>query len=224
MPADAQTLVVPTLHYEGYHPWIGYAQGDADRQAVGNDASPLGPYHDFLAMAAAGKGINPKSLLNRAPLSDVTQILQKWQTETLDQLRWREQECDVGISDWIEQRFRVQPLFHTINHPTKTLLDELYIRLFSTTRLSATATLDLSDPVDHLGELSIPIHPWVIHALNLGQWANAWGQRQGRPITWDQQLMQSLTFYQRHTDLIEANRNHPKFALAQCILEAINQI
>ena len=224
LPADAQTLVVPTLHYEAYYPWIGYAKGDAGRQSDENDASPLGPYHDFLAMAAADTGIKPKRLLDHMPSNDVAQIIQRLQRETTDQLRWREQECHVGMADWIEQQYRFQPLFHTVNHPTKILLDELFIRLCSETRISASATPDLSDSVDHLGELSIPIHPWVIHALNLGAWAWAWGQRQGEQISWDQQLMQSIEFYQEHVDLIAANRKHTKFALAAEILEAIPDI
>ncbi len=70
-----------------------------------------------------------------------------------------------------------------------------------------------------LGNLSLPIHPWVQQALALEDWCQGWGQRQGQPFGIEQQLQLSLAFYRQHPWLITVNQHHPKLQLARFLLQ-----
>lgn len=218
LPATGRCLVLPNLHYEGCHPWIGYSHDPDGRLEELEAESPLGPYHDFLAMAAAAADLSAADLLGPGSAA-LTALLQDTHRHSLAELRRREQDCDLGLADWIEAEHRRRPLMHTINHPTQAALDQLLRRLVAQIPQALSPGNELFDAHEHLGALTLPIHPWVHQALGLGGWAESWGQRRGSPLPIAQQLNESLAFYRRHPGLIAANANHPKLALAQRCLE-----
>lgn len=223
LPATARSVVLPSLHYEGHHPWIAYAHDPEGQLAAHAAESPLDPYHDFLAMAAAHHGLPLEVLLDPVCPPQGQALLRQQHHHSLDELKRREADCDLAISDWIALHHQVLPLTHTINHPTQAALDQLLRRLLQ--RLGQPHQLgpDLFDPCEHLGDLSIPIHPWVRQALALDSWAQHWGRRQGHPYTIEQQLEQSHRFYQRHPWIAEQNHTHPKFKLAEELLQQQQQ-
>ena len=219
LPASGRCLVLPNLHYEGCHPWIGYSHDPDGRLADLEAESPLGPYHDFLAMAAAEQDLSAEELL-QAPCSPaLAELLRHTHRHSLAELRQREQDCDLGLADWIEAEHQRLPLMHTINHPTQLALDQLLRRLVAQLDQALPPPAELFDTHEHLGELSLPIHPWVRQALGLGPWAEQWGQRRGRPLPVAEQLQESIAFYRRHPGLAAANTNHPKLKLAQRCLD-----
>ena len=222
LPTASQAVIIPTLHYEGYYPWIGYSQQQQQDDASNTEIrSPLGVYHDFLAMSAAQKRLDPRLILKHDVHTEVINKLRENHRESIKQLQLREQDCDVAISDWIDARHRLLPLFHTVNHPAKATLDELSTRLFAAIDFCSAATLNLSDPHDHLGELTIPIHPWVSQALKLGPWAESWGQNSGSRLRSEDQMLQSYKFYTAHPWIAEANQNHSKMMFANEILHIL---
>ncbi len=162
-------------------------------------------------MAAVDYGLMP-ALLRRPEASEVvlTRLRQR-HAQSLEQLRQREADCDVALSDWLEDHLAGQPLFHTINHPTQLALDQLLRRLLKQLGLPHQLGPTIYDRCEHLGALSIPIHPWVIEALGLGPWAHTWGQRDGRPLPMSQQLEECWSFYRDDPRWLSANRNHPRF-------------
>ncbi|MFM7547733.1 MAG: WcbI family polysaccharide biosynthesis putative acetyltransferase, partial [Cyanobacteriota bacterium] len=220
---DAAIVVLPNFHYEGHHPFIAYAADPDGRLASVEAKSPLGSYHDFLVMAACDKGLSVEALLQAPSGAMLTHIKISHQI-SIQELRQREQDCDVSISDWIEQVHRRQPLMHTINHPNQLCLDQLLRRLISHIDSQLRLQTDLIDSHEHLGAVSIPIHPWVYKALDLDDWALSWGQRNGQPLPIEEQLLLSIEFYQEHSWIIKNNRINPKFVQAQQLLsESLEQ-
>lgn len=219
MPAGSKVVVVPNLHYEGCHPWLGYARDQDGMLAETEAESPLGAYHDFLAMAAAEQGMAVEQLLDSAPSDALLDELRDAHHHSLQQLRQREADCNIGLADWIEQNHQHLALTHTINHPTQAALDQLLRQLLAHLGLPHQLDSELFDAREHLGEISVPIHPWVREALGLHSWSSRWGQRRGMPLPIEQQLIESLAFYQRHPWIAAANASHPKLQLAQRCLK-----
>lgn len=224
LPAHGRSVVLPNLHYEGLYPWIGYAQDPDGRFSTLESESPLGPYHDFLAMVAARDDLPPDLLLRTDAPAALLETLRQHHRQSLAELQLREADCDLALSDWLECSHRRLPVAHTINHPTQAALDQLLRRLLQHLRLSHHLGDQLFDATEHLGLLSIPVHPWVRQALTLETWANSWGQRQGTPLTIEQQLEESVAFYRRHPWIAAANANHTKLLLATTLLQqAVDQ-
>jgi hypothetical protein len=218
LPEGSSSFVLPNLHYEGYFPWTTYAQ-DPDGLLPALEAeSPLGPYHDFLAMAAAQDGLDYTDLMEYRCTPQIADLLLNAHAQSLDELSSRESDCDVGISDWIAANFRNIPLAHTINHPTQATLDQLLRRLLAKLNTAHSLGPELFDSTEYLGDLSIPIHPWVRQALRLGPWACQWGQRRKEPFRIEAQLSESIAFYRRHSWMALANENHPKLKFAKACL------
>ena len=215
---SARCLVLPNLHYEGQLPWCGYGQDPDGRLATLEADSPLGPYQDFLAMAAAGLGLDADDLLNKPCPEGVAALLQIAHQSSLAELQSREAQCNLQLSDWIAEHHRHQPIGHTVNHPTQASLQELLRRLLGQLDPEHQLGPDPFDGQDHLGNLSLPIHPWVQQALNLGAWATSWGQRQNIPFSIQAQLSESIAFYRLHPWIAAANADHPKLTFAkQCL-------
>jgi hypothetical protein len=221
LPPGGRACILPNLHYEGHHPWIGYASDPTQRLHAIQPESPLGDYHDFLAMVAAARGLEPQRLLASPCPAALIPLLQDAHQSSLSALQSRERDCDVPISDWISQVYPQHPLMHTINHPTQVLLQELLRRLLAHLGWPESWDPQRLDSHEYLGELSIPVHPWVSEALRLEAWSAAWGQRQGAPFAIEAQLQASMAFYQRHPWILEANASHPKAAFANRLLASL---
>jgi len=223
LPPKARAVVLPNLHYEGYHPWIGYSRDPDGRLATVEADSPLGSYHDFLAMTAAVKKVDVSVLLDSTCPEELADLLRQNHRNSLAELRRREEECDVGIADWMEANHQHHALMHTINHPTKLALDQLLGKVLSFLEYALPLTPDLYDRSEHLGAIAIPIHPWVRQALSLGAWANHWGRRRETPLAIDQQLEESVRFYRHHSWIAASNAAHPKFQFASQCLDLLQQ-
>lgn len=222
LPSTAQAIILPNLHYEGPYPFIAYAKDPDGQLADLESESPLGSYHDFLAMAATADGL-PIDALLQTPTEDLINHVRQAHRQSIQELQLREQDCDIVISDWIDQTHRRMPLMHTINHPTQPCLDQIVRRLIHQIVPEQRLQDDLYDHYEHLGALSIPIHPWVQQALDLAPWASSWGQRQDKAFTIEHQLTESILFYQRHPWIIQNNRHHPKFQQAQSLLSSFQK-
>jgi hypothetical protein len=219
LPADGRSVVLPNLHYEGLHPWIGYAHDPDGRLCGLANESPLGPYHDFLAMVAARDDLPAETLLHTAAPAALLENLRQHHRQSLAELQIREADCDLSLSDWIECSHRSLPVAHTINHPTQAALDQLLRRLLICIGLPHQLPETLFDSIERLGALSIPIHPWVTQALEIESWGTGWGQRAGRPLSIEQQLQESVDFYRHHSWIVHVNARHPKLEFADALIE-----
>ena len=218
LPKTSRSFVLPNLHYEGYFPWTTYAQDPDGRLPALEVESPLGAYHDFLAMAAAEEGLEGSQLLEYPCTTRLADLLLEAHEQSLNELSKRESDCDVVISDWIASNFRNIPLAHTMNHPTQATLNQLLRRLLG--KLNSTPSIgpELSNNIEYLGELSLPIHPWVRQSLRLSPWACQWGKRREKRLTIEAQLNESIAFYRKYPWIAVANANHPKLQFAKTCL------
>jgi len=219
---ESRPMVLPNLHYEGHHPWIGYANDPEGLLAPLEQSSPLGPYHDFLAMAAARRGLSARDLLARALPSELAHQIRKFHQNSLEQLRQREADCAVEISSWIDDHHRHLPIVHSINHPTHACMRQLLLRLLAALNLQPEVDPTSLKVQEHLGELSIPILPWVREALGLEAWTETWGHRHhDQPFNISDQLEASIAFYLEHPWIFALNQHLGKAQFAE---SALNQL
>lgn len=222
MRPDSLILVLSHIHYEGHHPWIGYALDPDNRLAQLESVSPLGPYHDFLAMEAAHRGLQANDLLSRPLPITLAQSIRQHHRSSLDELRNREVDCNVEISPWIDENYQVQPIMHTINHPTSNLFEALLSKIINSIGTVSETDQSYLAHSEYLGDISIPILPWVREALNLREWASTWGLHHSRqPFSVADQLTASIDFYRQHPWIAEQNRLSAKYQFAS---QAIDQL
>ncbi|KEF42666.1 MAG: hypothetical protein ER33_05225 [Cyanobium sp. CACIAM 14] len=224
LPAGARAVVLPNLHYEGYHPTIGYAHDDRGQLPALAAESPLGDYHDFLAMAAAEQGLEAAALLALPANAAMEELLRGWHRRSLQELARREQDCDLCLSRWLEANYNAPdhplPLFHTFNHPSNQLLERLLGDLIRLLELPASVEpATIPGTVESLGRQRHGILPWTRQALALPAWASGDG-RSDWEKAWrlEEQLNASIAFYRRHDWLVACNRQQEKFHLAEDLL------
>ena len=224
LPAPARAIVVPQLHYGGHHPWIGYAQ-DPDGQLAALEAeSPLGGYQDFLAMAAARRGLEADYLLQKPAPSSLAEALCQAHANSLAALQQQQANCDLGLADWIADQHRHTAIAHSIHQPTQATIQQLLRRLLAqliTSDQAAAIELAADQNLDQDMALSIPIHPWVRQSLNLESWAASWGKKDGQAWSIEEQLASSIYFYRRHPWIGEANLEHGKYRFAEQCLDLL---
>lgn len=225
LPAGARAVVVPNLHYEGYHPTIGYAHDDRGGLPALARESPLGDYHDFLAMAAAERGLGAETILRLPANSAMEDLLQGWHRRSLQELARRELDCDLHLSHWLETNYNTAnhplPLFHTFNHPSNRLLERLLSDLIMV--LEPEQSPDpprIPGAGENLGRQRHGILPWTRQALKLPVWANRDGSSDwDRFWTLEEQLAASIGFYRRQSWIVACNRQQEKFKLAARLLD-----
>ncbi len=209
---DITTLLIADLHFEGLHPWIGLLPEPVPA------GSPLGDYHDFLAMAAAEADLDADAVLARPLTATVRDTLVREAERSLLAFAAQTRHCSVGLAELIAAHYRHTPLFHTINLPTQAGVRLLARALLQHLGVSAATTAPTSQH-ELLGALTLPIHPWVQQALDLDDWCINWGQRHGAPFSCREQLQASIAFYREHQDLIDTHTLHPKLQLARFLLQ-----
>lgn len=132
------TLVWPNVFYSGQQPFLRYFTHPDQGRMMG----PLEALHDLRLFSQWGleRGVfTSASIDEHAFAAQVKKV-------SLSQLRIRESDCDVSISDFIQHRLCTDKLFFTFNHPTRLVLAELATRI--------TKKLNL-ETVDSLGEESL---------------------------------------------------------------------
>jgi hypothetical protein len=224
LPAGARAVVLPNLHYEGYHPTIGYAHDDRGELPALAAESPLGDYHDFLAMAAAERGLEATAILELPATPAMDDLVQGWHRRSLQELERREADCDLRISPWLAANYNAAghslPLFHTFNHPSNQLLERLLGDLLALLEPEQRPEPPwITGTVENLGRQRHGILPWTRQALDLPAWAAAEGRRDWN-VSWslEAQLGASISFYRRHGWLVACNRQQERFQLADRLL------
>lgn len=221
LPSGASSVVLPNVHYQGHHPWLGFAEDPDGRLAALEAEAPLGPYHDFLAMAAANRSLTAALLLTPSAPEPLLEILRQEHQASLLQLRQEEKNCTLTISDWIAESYRHQPITHAIDQLTQACLDQLLQRLLTSIGPSDRSGGQRFDARTQLDVISVPIHPWVRQALALGPWTTSWGQRHGSPLLIEAQLDACLAFYRKYPWIAATNADHPKLRLANACLDLL---
>lgn len=112
LSVGCQKINIPAAYFTGYFP--GYYKGPVENSLM--------PYRDRFIdemimlscteLLKVGCQLSTKNVLENAEKS-------------IMELRHREQNCDIKISDFIEKRWRKEQLFYTVNHLSKSLYREV---------------------------------------------------------------------------------------------------
>lgn len=120
---NCKTVSIPFVYFKGYFPQ--YIKNKRD--------SKLGlcPYGDRIIQDFCEMGKSTEWILERVKKEDLfseTEI-QNNLDETIQELRRREEKCDIKILDWILENYQKQYLFYSPNHPTNMCFKELVRRI-----------------------------------------------------------------------------------------------
>ena len=159
-------LTIPNLFYRGYTPDLRYV-----RLKHGSTLpEPLGDYHSRILLESWQKGCNNTTLesLYRDP-ELWKQRYEHTARDSINELKKRELQLDIKISNFIASKQSTNRLFHTFNHPGKTLLTRLAKRIGKALGLTPKSNFkrELQGISDTLNRIQIPIHPFTQHNLGL---------------------------------------------------------
>ena len=157
LPRGSRSATIPVVRYTGLHPF------QLAMHVEGVDESPpMVAYHDVRVLAAAA-GISLAGALRPRSVRAVA-------ADSLAELRRREAELDVTISDLFDQPDFAE--MRTVNHPGNRILMTLGDRVLTALGPPATAT-DPGRPL--LNAVHAPREEWVI---------DAWGAREEPRRDW----------------------------------------
>lgn len=157
-----RVVTFPNLYFGGYTPDVRHLL-TGGLQPIGG---PLGDYHFGQVLeayrrgeplAAASVRLDGEELLASAPDPFAT---------ALDQIRQRERDTDIVISDVIERVMRNGRHFHTPNHPSNLLLLWMAMRLAQAARLEfdpgAAGPLPMA-----LNQIDLPAYPAILRRYGM---------------------------------------------------------
>jgi Polysaccharide biosynthesis enzyme WcbI len=122
---------------------------------------PLGDYHNQTFLECWRNGLSIADAIelhysidyNCESYGNIPEI-------SLTELKTREKDCDIKISDFIEQRQHIHRLFFTFNHPTVKVLLHAGRQLLERAGID-TEQMPYSENSEPLGILQPPLNPWV---------------------------------------------------------------
>ena len=146
-----KVMSIVNLYYAGYNPEIMYL-----RLQGGTLGGPLGDYHLKSIVQSWGAGIDISDCINNCVSVEYNQALFAGIAEqSLLELKRREAETSISITDFIEQRQSLSKLFHVMNHPVNELLIEYAKRIVTQLGFSKPE-VDLVKRPEYLGPFQLP--------------------------------------------------------------------
>jgi hypothetical protein len=148
-----RVIIWPNIYFDGYFPGIKYLYTER-----GKIVGPLGDYHFNWIQEGWQNRVSPKDLTR------IVQYLEEWPASrdfvevSIRELRAREMDVDVKVSDYISDRFRHRRLFHSMNHPETGLLVEVLRRIFKFCGLAGVDG-DFSNYPYHLNQIVVADFP-----------------------------------------------------------------
>ncbi|QJU57623.1 hypothetical protein HL653_07315 [Sphingomonas sp. AP4-R1] len=115
----------PNIYFSGYFPDIEYIYLDDIGKLVG----PLDDYHPMMIYRSYIQGLGVEECLARYSLEHFSDAYPDPIEQSLAELRAREGDTDLKISDFIDNNLSLRKLFYTVNHPSNYLLFEMAKRM-----------------------------------------------------------------------------------------------
>ena len=212
LAAKSKAIAIPGAYFTGYHPaTINLKDGD------GNKITEPCDYHDVNLLYLFDKGKTVTETIDIIQQEDFYQPEYVWDnlTATLEELRRREADLDFSISDFIEQNYQHQKLFHTINHPGVVLLNYLANRILDILELPVNDQLPESEVLDFT---AFPIYPSVAKALKLEFASKAQYSIKGEILSLKDAVTLFFDFYRDNPELVKLNilQHQEKYAVKVC--------
>jgi hypothetical protein len=156
-----KTWVWPNIYFDGYFPNTRYIY----LNKWGKLLSPLEDYHLSPVLEAWKAGQTVAQAVARLQ-EDRCNVADPFET-SFAQLRGREKDCTVSISDHLEVAVRKSKCFYTPNHPHTALLIEMARRLAVAAEIPFDIAKASSWPYE-LDRIDLPTFEWVRKQYQLG--------------------------------------------------------
>ncbi len=165
---NCQVVMILNIYFDGYFP-----QQIRNKTSIMKEIhqSGLFPYGDVFIDELIKKGLSDKDIL--ALIQDenfiTPEVVVMAANQSLTELRDREKEVDVQISDYIEAGYKKKQLFYSPNHPANTVLIEYagrIIRYLGLTDCEITEDIAYIEAGCLKGQ-DTPVYPSVRKALNM---------------------------------------------------------
>ena len=169
LPKDCRLISFPSLYFLGYFPQ--FCKNPVNHIIEPNHCAGVIPHGDTNIISMLERGKSTPEIIRELSNPDfyTSEFLQSNLNKTLAELRKRELQLDVKISDFIKNNFQNYYLFYTQNHPTDLVGMWVVNQILKLLKLpTLNNPLSLEDPRRGiLDQIQIPIYPSVIKHLSL---------------------------------------------------------
>lgn len=188
------------------------------KDSDGNKIDEPCDYHDVNLLYLFDRGKTVSKTVNLIQQVDfyLMNYLIKNLEATLSELHRREQNLDIYLADFITQNYQKEKLFHTINHPSLTILNYLGKEILNFLNLP---TEDLKKEINEVLDFTdFPIYPAVACALKLDFATEPKYRIRGEILNLKQAVELFFDFYQANRELVKLNiiRHQEKYAATVC--------
>jgi hypothetical protein len=199
MPSDARVLTWAPLYWDALFPFavVVHVNGRAKVRA------PLIGHHDLRLLAAAFAERGDKRALEQFDAAAVSGAGVRHVLENCTRrLEARERGCDIQMLEFVRAADVEPRAFHTFNHPSRLVLDELVSRVHE--KLDLPYATDAAASAEPLGKMRIPVEAAVLQARSLsGPSQQDWLVR-GHTRRRADVLRAHLAWYGDHPDVLAA--------------------
>lgn len=165
---NCQVIMLINIYFDGYFPQQIRNQSSIMKEI---HQSGLFPHGDVFIDELIKKGFSEKDILDLIEdESFITpKIVEMAANQSLTELKEREKEVDVRISDYIELGYKKKQLFYSPNHPANTVLIEYARRII---RYMGLTDCEINEDIAYieagcLKGQDTPVYPSVIKVLNI---------------------------------------------------------
>lgn len=219
LPKTAKAISIPGAYFTGYHPaMINFKDGE------GNKITEPCDYHDVNLLYLFDRGTSVRETLSIIQQADFYQpqyVLNNLDS-TLKELRRREEQVDIGISEFIASNYRQYKLFHTMNHPGIVIISYLVDRILQHLKLPSTGNLQQWLQRDEvLDYTDFPLYPSVTKGLGIKFSDRQQYNIRGEVLSLKQALELFFAFYEQNPELVKLNiiQHQEKYAVTVCGLQ-----
>ncbi len=136
------------------------------------------PFGDMFVDELIKKDYKEEEILEQIQDEDfiASEVIDQAAKQSLSELKRREREADVVISDYIESGYRARQLFYSPNHPVNAVLIEYARRIIRYIGLPDNIIREdiVYMEAGCLKGQDIPVYPSVIKTLNLREYDNCY--------------------------------------------------
>jgi hypothetical protein len=157
----AQRIVIPGAWFNAYFPDVIYPREPNGAPLRGAPTD----YHSYIVHRAFLQDAKKSEALRRLQLEIDPAIVTENLSRNMAETRMREEGADVVLSDFIEERFRSEKLFHVVNHPSAPLIFHLADRVLDLLGLPITTQEARSKRAGLLDVIQWPIPPSIGKAI-----------------------------------------------------------
>lgn len=168
---NGRLIVIPSAYFDGYFPNFLYI-----KDVTGKTVSPRdekyncfpSDYHEAFCLLSKVHGLSESELNSLYTTTDYSLKFMEWVAHkakaSIEEMRQRDEKCDVKLADFMEAHYQTKQLFWTFNHPSKEVLNFICDEVVKILGVGSSTFID-KEYLDK--EVIFPIFDYVAQALNL---------------------------------------------------------